>query len=170
MKHEPRSAPDSLSPQGRNRGIAAVALLGGCALLTLLLVRVTDGSIQTSKDPFVTVTRAPIAGPAAHLVGGAEGSRPRGETLGRRFGESMVLAPRMIDGRLAGYVIMAQTDGAALLASKLRAGDLLIELDRRPLDPSRVQALGDELSNADSIEVTYLRDGQIRQRLIDLDR
>jgi general secretion pathway protein C len=67
-------------------------------------------------------------------------------------------------------MIMTISDPAAVFRSGLRPGDILVDLDGRPLEPARMKGLGDELSLADSLEVTYQRDGQIRKRVIDLTR
>lgn len=87
---------------------------------------------------------------------------------GRRLGEGLVLAPRTIKGFVAGYVVSPESDAAVLSAARLRSGDMLIDLDGRPLGSARIATLGDEFASVDSVEVTYLRDGQIRKRVIEL--
>lgn len=164
-KDEPRSALDP-APSGRGLGLAAIAALAGCALLVLVAVRFTDRPVQPPSD----ATTEGSSGPAwTDLFGDARQRGTAGPaTPGRRLAEDLVLAPHMIEGRLAGYVITATSGAAAASAAGLRPGDVLIDLDGRPLEPARIDGLGDELSLADSLEVTYQRDGHLRRRVIDL--
>jgi hypothetical protein len=166
-KGEPRSDLDP-APSGRGLGLAAIAALVACALLVLVAIRFADRPVHPRTD----ANRDKSSGPAwTDLFGDARQRGTAGPaTPGRRLAEDLVLAPHMIEGRLAGYVVTATSGAAAVSAAGLRPGDVLIDLDGRPLEPARIDGLADELSLADSLEVTYQRDGHIRRRIIDLTR
>lgn len=93
----------------------------------------------------------------------------RDSAPGRKLVEGLLIAPRQAGGA-GGYVIATASDPAVLAQAKLRPGDVLLDIDGRPLDPARLGALAEELAPADAVEVTFERDGQLRKRLIDLRR
>ena len=165
---QPRPAARTAPLRGRDSGLALGAFLFAIALITLLLIGIAKESVWPDRPATVTVQNASAG--VQRSGAGELGTTlaARGDTPGRRLGEGLVLAPRMIEDRVAGYVITAASDAAELSKAKLRPGDMLIDLDDRPLAPTRIRSLGDELSRADSMEVTYERDGQIRKRVVDL--
>ena len=59
-------------------------------------------------------------------------------------------------------------NAALLTKAGFRSGDVVMAMDERPLDPARIKGLGDELSLLDAVEVSFLRDGTMRKRVIDL--
>lgn len=82
--------------------------------------------------------------------------------------EGLVLEPRFIDGRVAGYLVSPKSSPPILAAAKLRPGDFVIEVDSRPLHAATIGELWRDLPEADSVEFTFQRDGHIRKRVINL--
>ncbi len=74
----------------------------------------------------------------------------------------MGLIPEQTDGRVTGYTVVPRGNGAALRASGLQAGDVLVSVNNEALDPERYAALAETLGGASTITLTYRRDGQIR--------
>jgi len=143
-------------------------------LLAALLLWSRSGPEQMQDAAGHATASAPADDPAwdpGSAWAGASALAPGRQaeaTPSRRLGDGLVLAPHMIEGRLAGYVVAAASDEAALAGARLQPGDLLLDMDGRQLDQGRMAGLGDELALADSVEVTFERDGQIRRRVIDL--
>jgi hypothetical protein len=134
--------------------------------MVMLLTGITAEDIIGSRDRLITVES--VAG--SNSTNSSDPSvplAPRGDTPGRRLGERLVLTPHLVNGHLVGYAIAPATDAVLLEAVKLRAHDVLLDLDGRPLNPARIRTLGDELSLLDRVEVTFERDGQMRKRVID---
>lgn len=146
--------------------VALLAVAGSAGLLLL-----DPGATTVAPRKGVAVT----AGQPGSALGGAGDSyrlpdEARAGRLGQRLGSALVLVPRTVDGRVAGYAISDRTDGAILGEAKLRAGDMLVEVDGSALGPAAAAALGERLASADAVELTFVRNGQIRRRLIDLTR
>lgn len=151
---------------GRGRRAAAILLpLAGAAGLLWL----GFGPEPEARRPdAIVVLPGGGQGSAAPAPGTAAASGV--ETPGRRFASLLTLQPWREGDRLIGYVITAETPADALAATGLRQGDILLDLDGRPLGPDRVAALADELAGADSLELTFERQGQLRKRTVDLTR
>ena len=79
---------------------------------------------------------------------------------------ALTLAPHVVDGQVAGYVIAPGELPTALAEAGLRAGDVLTTIDGLPIDAARARRLADEFGGLDDIEVTYLRGGESRDTLI----
>lgn len=147
---------------------ALTALVIIAAVVTLLVLTGFGGTWASVDRPDVTVSQLPNSpsGVPDGTVGGSPESRSA--NMGRELGEQLVLIPRRVENRVAGYEISSDSPGDLLAKADLRAGDLLIEADGTPLDPARIQSLGDELASLDAVEVTYLRSGRMRKRKIRL--
>lgn len=154
-------------PKGWGQGLALAALLLASVLATLLIVGIGRREVRPDSDRLVTVQQPSALDGVGNAAGPSEIPPPRGDTPGRRLGEGLRLVPRPLEGEVA-YVVTAETDAALLAISKFRPGDVVMTMDGRPLDPARIEALGDELSLLDQVEVTFLREGAMRKRVIDL--
>ena len=167
-KHQARAPGKRVPSEGHDRGLALVTLLIASALIIFLFVGIGDQEVRPERDSLVTVQQPSGLDKLRNAVG-LEGSLPppRGDTPGRRLGEGLRLAPRALEGEV-GYVITNETDAEVFAKARFRPGDVLMTMDGRPLDPARIDGLGDELSLLDAVEVSFLRDGQMRKRVIDL--
>lgn len=173
MKQKPRSPAGSGSSEEREWGIAGIALLIIPALLTgLLLVGIEKDWVGFGGRPPVTVRQSADGNrpQTARPASGTAAWPATGESRGRMLADGLSLEPEFTNGRIAGYRISEKSSAPILAAAKLRPGDILFEADGRPLDPSRLGELRRELARADSIELTFERNGQIRKRVIDLRR
>ena len=170
-KGAPRPAAGPLSSSESDGSVAAVALIVTCAVIALLLLFEVGGGERSAVggDRPVTVDDLPAATRSSTDLAVTGGIQPRGDTPGRRLGERLVLTPATVEGR-AGYAIAPASDALVLAKARLRAGDVLFEIDDLALDPGRIGTLGDELSVLDRVEVTYQRDGLVRSQVIDLTR
>lgn len=92
----------------------------------------------------------------------AAGEAPRPAYSGAQLAAAMALAPRMKDGRPAGYTVMPRGgQGAAILAQAgLAPGDVLLTVDGSELSRERLSELPSILAAADRVDVTYERGGQ----------
>lgn len=143
----------------RHAGLIALAVLALCAALALRFG--TDDMAAGGEDwillPATNPAPAAPTGPAASSARG-------GDEAGRRFAQSLALAPRTPGVTDAGFVITAQSDAALLAQHQLRVGDVLLTMDGQPLDAARITQLGDELAAFDRVEVSFERGGQRRNR------
>lgn len=156
------------SSEGQDRGLALAALLIASVLVTLLIVGIGRQEVPPDHDGLVTVQQPSAWEKLENAVGLGQPLRPpRGDTPGRRLGEGLRFVPRALEGEV-GYAITAETDAELLAKSRFRPGDVVMAMDGRPLDPARIDGLGDELSLLDAVEVSFLRDGAMRKRVIDL--
>lgn len=158
----------SRQPVRLGSGRLGVAALAACGLVAIGWVTLSGDDDVRPRDEIVIVPGG-LAPATSVPVAPAGGAAPAiGDSPGRRFAQSLQLTPQQIEGRQAGYVIAAASDADWLSRTKLRTGDMLVDLDGRALDPVRVAQLGDELAAADAVEVTFLRGGQLRKRQISL--
>lgn len=171
MKQKPRSptGPDPL--EERDWGLAGILLLVTSASLTVfLLVSIEKDWVNFGERPPVTV-QSSSNGPRTAGPGGGSAQWPDPDgNLGQMLADGLVLSARVIDGRVAGYLITPHSEEPILSAAKLRPGDILIDVDGRPLDDARIGELRRELADADSVDITLQRNGHIRKRVIDLRR
>lgn len=162
--------------QPQRRGNRRWLLVTAAAVAALLLWWLFGSSDQAAPD-----ARRGAGDPAWDqaydgLLNGGQAARTpggivvQGATLGRALGEGLIVTPRQTQGVTAGYVIAPASDPAVLAQAKLRPGDVLIDVDGRPLDADRLRALADELAPADAVELTFERQGQIRNLVVDLSR
>lgn len=91
-------------------------------------------------------------------------------TLGKEFAESLVLLPDAASKAGKGFWISAKSDPDMLVRHKLRTGDIILDMDGRPLDADRIGALGGELGMLDDVEITFVRDHQVRKRLLTFNK
>jgi C-terminal processing protease CtpA/Prc len=112
--------------------------------------------------PLVTIGEAPAA-QAGSAVGETTGS---GAQLGAKLADGLVLLPRRLADGGQALEVGTKSEGAVLAEAKLRAGDLIVGVDNQPMDSAGVQLLRQELAQADAVEISFLRAGQLRKRLI----
>ncbi|MFP5328513.1 MAG: hypothetical protein ACLGHC_00020 [Alphaproteobacteria bacterium] len=171
MKQKLQSPAGLGGSKERDWGLAGVALLVTSALLTgLLLIGIEKDWGGLGGRPPVTVQPASDGnGPQTARPGRGTVAWPdTGESPGQMLAEGLVLEPRFIDGRVAGYLVSPKSSPPILAAAKLRPGDLVIEVDSRPLHAATIGELRRDLPQADSVEFTFQRDGHIRKRVINL--
>jgi hypothetical protein len=97
---------------------------------------------------------APAAAPAPAAPGAAAA---REATLRYRMG----LEPRREGARIAGFAIRAGADLPLLAQAGLRPGDVILKVNGAGFDSEeRVLDLHDDLANAPTIEIEYLRAGR----------
>lgn len=144
----------------RHAGLIALAALVLCAALALALRFGTDDRAAGGEDWILL----PATSPAPAAPSAAAGPARGGAEAGRRFAQSLALAPRTPGVADAGFVITAQSNAALLAQHQLRVGDVLLTMDGQPLDAARIAALGDELAAFDRLEVSFERGGQRRNR------
>ncbi len=82
----------------------------------------------------------PVSGEVVTVAGMTGGPAPR-------LAADLTAAPRMAEGRLTGFVLTPKGSGAAFAAAGLRAGDVLTQIDGRP-----VADLGDPAALAGRID------------------
>lgn len=145
-------------------GLIGGAFLLACVLLAFFLFATGGDQVRIGEDTLVTAQPVASGGDAIATTRGSLG----GGTAGRRLAEALVLQPRISGGRVTGYTIVESSGASALMRAKLRPGDILLDLDGQPLDADRIAGLANELATADSIEVSFERQGQLRKRVIDL--
>jgi hypothetical protein len=154
-----------------DHSVAALGLLAGCILLVLLFVFGMTGDAVVPEDRrIIAVQPGQVASPSATAPAGVVGSVSQASTSGRRFGEGLSLFSRGGSGLTGGFVIGPGSSPLVLSAARLRVGDVLTDVDGRPLDQTRIASLGDELETLDRLEFTFERDGQVRNRTIELRR
>ncbi len=79
------------------------------------------------------------------------------------------LRPRMRGLRMDGFTVSG--DASALRAAGLRPGDVILAVNGQSLDsPERIAALRDQLSNSDSAELRFERDGVVRTSTLETGR
>lgn len=168
---------DLVAAPPRRRFWLHPAVLWPTLLLAMLLVaRLVTGS---AADPFDAGSPKSSRSAAEAESGnwndvvdtsrGGQGSAPGAAAPGTAPGRALIaglnLQPRLVGGQLSGFVV--RPDEAALLSgTRLRPGDVLLDVDGRPLDEARVAGLADEVGDFDDVEVRYERGGQERKTLL----
>jgi hypothetical protein len=156
-------------PQGTDRGSLAVVLLVVVIVVGLFVIGTGGQEVRPLAGSVVTIQQPSGWDKLQSAVGLDEPvPEPRGDTPGRRMADGLRLDPRTYEGDLVGYEVRLDTHPAALALTRLRPGDVILDMDGQPLDPDRIDALGDELSLLDAVDVTFLRDGATRKRVINL--
>lgn len=166
-KPAPRSP--TAPPLEVSRGIA-----GGTLLLIGLVIALSlwSGASRTGDSPHDVLVTVPATEPAA--AGEAKRAQqaqaaPLGyDVSGQVLGAGLALVPRPTNGVSAGYVIGPGSDPAALAGARLRVGDVMTEIDGRPLDGGRVAGLAEELASYDRVEIRFERNGRQRKRTLAL--
>lgn len=90
-------------------------------------------------------------------------------TRGLEFADALDLRPVRVGVADTGHAITADSDMDLLADHKLRVGDVLLDIDGQKLDPARIAVLGDELGRLDAVEITMVRQGETRRRLLVFD-
>ena len=98
--------------------------------------------------------------PSMPVVAGSEAAP---DYTGAQLMAALALAPRMREGRSAGYTITPRgAQGAAILArAGLQPGDVLLTIDGSELNGERMSELPQILATATHVDVTYERGGQV---------
>jgi S1-C subfamily serine protease len=157
--------------QTSDRSVAAISVLAGCILVALLLVFGIGGQSFSPTGTPVTISDVP-PNPAVSAAGSSSliGSPAAGiGVTGRAVGQGLSLTPRLNDGYNTGFQVGDASDAAVLGATRLRAGDVLLEVDGQPLDGERARNLAAELSTLDRVEIRFERNGLVRSRTIELN-
>lgn len=138
--------------------VAAIAALGG----------LFGGSDLAQRADYVVLptgqSSAPVQAQAYEAASGYATA-----TRGLEFAEALDLQPVRVGVADTGYAITAQSDTTLLAGHRLRPGDVLLDMDGRKLDPARIASLGEELGRLDAVEITVVRQGETRQRLLTFD-
>lgn len=119
---------------------------------------------------------SPVAGAGRGAGEGAGGdlSAPGlpqgfGPSQGRAFAAGLATAP--VSGPFGtGWQVTGQSDAAVLATYRLRPGDVVLDLDGQPLTQTRFAGLADEMGRLDAAEITFMRGGRVRKRLLTFDR
>jgi type II secretory pathway component PulC len=122
--------------------------VGREALPGLTLVRIEQnhaifqsagGEVRLGFDGIAAPAPAAAMPPAAVAPGGAF----REETLRYRLG----LAPRIANGRAAGYVVRANVEMPALARAGIRPGDVIVAVDGSVFDEQKLEELARIIAN-----------------------
>ncbi|WP_066560690.1 hypothetical protein [Croceicoccus bisphenolivorans] len=150
---------------------AGLALLAGVAVIAALVMLsgMGSGNMDGRGHGFVLL---PESGDPSRpgAVRSTDSPGSAGATLGREFAMGLDLAVKSAGPGNSGYVITPRSDAGSLTRHKLRVGDIVMDMDGRPLDAGRIKSLPDELGQLDAVEVSYMRNGQWRNELVTFDR
>lgn len=145
-------------------GLTLAAIVVACLVAVIFVIALGSGS----KLPQSTVPVVAGASPRAAVEAGGVGAAASANSLGQRLKRGLVLDPATAGGPPSGYVVSDRSDPALLSEARLRAGDLVVDYDGLPLMEESMAAFGDELAASDSLELTIIRQGQLRRRTIRL--
>ncbi|ARU16467.1 hypothetical protein [Croceicoccus marinus] len=156
----------------RLAGLALVAILALVAAIAALNALLGGGDEMAGEGGYVVLPTGRQAGPGqgqgqAQAYEAASGYAAA--TRGLEFADALDLRPVRVGVADTGYAITADSDTDLLAGHRLRAGDVLLDMDGRKLDPARIAALGEELGRLDAVEITMVRQGETRQRLLTFD-
>ena len=147
------------------RALAGATIIGAAALVVVFVALPGMGARTADKDWGQALLSGKGEPALPGTVPAIDPSRSAGATMGREFTESVDLATSPSPLGPA-FVITGESDAGFLARYKLRQGDILMDMDGRPLDSARLAALSRELATLDAVEVTFMREGQMRKRLI----
>ena len=100
-------------------------------------------------SPPSPVAAPPAAAPPAAFPTTGAAARPVG------------FEPRIVDGRFAGLAVSPRGDGSAFRNAGLREGDIVVQVDGRPVtSPADLQALDAKIAPGAQISMTVERGGQ----------
>ena len=164
-----------MAPARSARGGNPLRLAGLLLIAAVLLVAVIaglgdlggGGIAEQRADYVVLPTGQPSQPVQAQPYEAASGYATA--TRGLEFAEALDLQPVRVGVADRGYAITADSDTALLAGHRLRPGDVLLDMDGYKLDPARIDALGEELGRLDAVEITVVRQGETRQRLLTFD-
>jgi general secretion pathway protein C len=138
-------------------GADHVTLARGGSVSRLIFSDVPVGAAPPPPPPPGPQTVTPPATPAPT----AAAAQPAGPAVDpARLVAQAGLRPRMRGLRMDGFTVSGAGDGAALRAAGLRPGDVILAVNGQPLDSlERITALRGQLSDTDSAEIRYERNG-----------
>ncbi|MDR7101259.1 hypothetical protein [Croceicoccus sp. BE223] len=148
-----------------SRTLAGAAIVGAAALVVWFVALPGMGANTGNTDWGQALLSRNGATALPGSVSTIDPTGSAGATMGREFTESVDLATNPSPMGPA-FVITEASDAGFLERYKLRKGDILMDMDGRPLDSARIAALPRELATLDAVELTFMRDGQMRKRLI----
>lgn len=151
---------------GYANGGQRLVTVGREALPGLTLVRVEQthavfqgaaGEIRLGFDGVAQPPGQPVTAPAPQ---GETGQRE--ETLRYRLG----LAPRMANGRVAGYTVRPNVDMPALARAGVQPGDVIVSVNGSNLDEERLQELAWTIANSSGTRFDVERGGRRLQLVL----
>lgn len=159
--------------------LAGVAI---CAVLAVVAaIGWFGGGSGNDADDGVTIGNwwggaagSPVAAMAGGSGAGADATAPPlpqgfAPTQGRDFAAGLKFAPiRSAFG--AGWNVVPGSAPAVLAAYRLRPGDIVLELDSQPMTAARMAGLAEEMGRLDTAEITFVRDGRIRDRMLNFQQ
>jgi len=136
-----------------------VTLARGASVTRLIFSDLPVGAAPPPPPPPGPQTVTPPANPGpAPTAAPASASGPAVNPA--RLMAQAGLRPRMRGLRMDGFTVSGAGDGAALRAAGLRPGDVILAVNGQPLDSlERIAALRGQLSDSDSAEIRYERNG-----------
>lgn len=158
----------------RLAGLVLAAVLALVAAIAALNALLGGGDEMAGEGGYVVLPTGRQAGPGpgpgqAQAQAYEAASGYAAATRGLEFADALDLRPVRVGVADTGYAITANSDTDLLAGHRLRAGDVLLDMDGRKLDPARIAALGEELGRLDAVEITMVRQGETRQRLLTFD-
>lgn len=156
----------------RLAGLVLVAVLALVAAIAALNGLLGGSDEMEGEGGYVVLPTGQQAGPGsgqAQAQAYEAASGYAAATRGLEFADALDLRAVRVGVADTGYAITADSDTDLLAGHRLRAGDVLLDMDGRKLDPTRIAALGEELGRLDAVEITMVRQGETRQRLLTFD-
>ncbi|QNE06121.1 hypothetical protein [Croceicoccus marinus] len=180
MTPDRSAAAPARSAQGgsplRLAGLVLAAVLALVAAIAALSALLGGSDEMAGEGGYVVLPTGQQAGPGpgpgqaqAQAQAYEAASGYAAATRGLEFADALDLRPVRVGVADTGYAITADSDMDLLAGHRLRAGDVLLDMDGRKLDPARIAALGEELGQLDAVEITMVRQGETRQRLLTFD-
>ena len=168
---------DASKPVRSGQGASPLLLAGLALLIALALFAAyrligavgSDHSLAGSDD-YVLVRSTGQTATAEGTLPGAATTDPNMMTSGLLLAEGLDLAPAKLGPATQGYAITRDSDPDTLAQHDLRVGDVILDMDQQPLTPQRIEALGGELGLLDAVEISFMRDGQMRSEMLVFER
>lgn len=165
-------------PVRSGQGVSPLLLAGLALLIALALFAAyrligavgSDHSLAGSDDYVLVRSTGQTATAEGTLPGAATTTDPNMMTSGLLLAEGLTLAPARIGPAAQGYAITPDSDPDMLAQHDLRVGDVILDMDQQPLTAQRIEALGGELGLLDAVEISFMRDGQMRSEMLVFER
>ena len=165
-------------PVRSGQGVSPLHLAGLALLIALALFAAyrligavgSDHSLAGSDDYVLVRSTGQTATAEGTLPGAATTTDPNMMTSGLLLAEGLTLAPARIGPAAQGYAITPDSDPDMLAQHDLRVGDVILDMDQQPLTAQRIEALGGELGLLDAVEISFMRDGQMRSEMLVFER
>jgi hypothetical protein len=169
----PKPLDASHRPVWRRPAFLFAAALG-VILLLVWLGRTSEPppQVAVSADPPAPAASAPVQWPdlidedAAGASSNQSAATPV-EAPGRTFIAKLNLQPRLVNGRLRGFVVQPE-DSSILRGTPLRPGDVLLEVDGLVLDAARAAALANDVGDYQDVFIQYERGNVTREDILPL--